>query len=37
LRTGNDYYKYDDDGMCKHIDEDDALELMGKMDETIMV
>jgi hypothetical protein len=32
LRTGNDYYKYDNDGMCKHIDEDDALELMGKME-----
>jgi hypothetical protein len=28
LRTGDDYYTYDDDGMCDHIDEDDALELM---------
>jgi hypothetical protein len=33
LRTGSDYYKYDDDGMCEHIDEDDALELMADVHE----
>jgi len=33
LRTGDDYYTYDDDGMCEPIDEDDALELMADVRE----